>query len=65
MEEEENFDMGELRQPLQRLSREFLGEDYASFLPAPEVIVRVGANRFNKPDCFNLLDQRARSLLDD
>jgi hypothetical protein len=64
MEEEENFDMGELGQPLQRLSREPLGKGYASLLSAPEVIFRVGANCLNKPDCFNLCVHRDCSFRD-
>lgn len=64
MEEKEDFDMGELRQPLQRLSREPLGKGDAGFLSAPEVVFRVQANCLNKPDCFDLRVHRDDSSRD-
>ena len=64
MEEEQNFDVGELGQPLQGLRHEPLGKLDAGFLSTPEVVFCVRASRLNKPDCFDLHIHRDDSSRD-
>jgi len=54
MKEEDNLCMRKVGKPLQRLSRELIGERNACLLTAPEVIFGVRADCFNETNCLHL-----------